>query len=170
MHPELAERNKSTMRIVMPSLISSVGQTIRDCEDFMNRHDGGESVGASVVLRELLTNAVVHGNQNAGTRRVGVTVEYLGTGRFRLQVEDEGNGFDVSSVDMSLPEDPRELQKRGYILINSLSDRLEFNDKGNRVTAYVTVPEKDHERPAKWTNGENACTQDGSRKDSAGGK
>ncbi|MBA7636369.1 hypothetical protein ES703_43987 [subsurface metagenome] len=38
---------------------------------------------------------------------------------------------------MKLPEDPRYIQKRGYILINALSEQIEFNSKGNHITVYM---------------------------------
>ncbi len=109
----------------------------------MKRHCSGSTLGASVVLRELLNNAVVHGNHSSPTSNVGVAVEHLGANRFRLRVEDEGEGFDFGCVDVGLPDDPRNVKKRGYILINSLSERLEFADEGKRVTAYVCLPEEE---------------------------
>ncbi len=56
---------------------------------------------------------------------------------FRIWVEDEGSGFDYESIrdddqDFQYPE-----KKRGYLLINRLSDRIRFNEKGNRVTVYL---------------------------------
>jgi anti-sigma regulatory factor (Ser/Thr protein kinase) len=56
-----------------------------------------------------------------------------------VTVEDEGPGFNYGAVRMSLPDDPRRLQNRGYVLIKSLSEKLEFNDRGNCVTAYVSA-------------------------------
>jgi len=141
MQPRLRSSPGSIMKTFMPSSISEMAFTIRACETYMKRHCEGDTLGALVVLQELLKNAVVHGNLRFRASMVGVTVEYLGERHFRMQVEDQGNGFDAAALDMSLPGNPRTIPRRGYVLINSLSDRLEFNDRGNCVTAYVTLPQ-----------------------------
>lgn len=142
MQPELQHARGSVMKTAMSSNTAAVTSTVRTCEAFMKRHCEGDTLGASVVLQELLKNAAVHGNRCSQTHMVGVAIEYLGERRFRIQVEDQGNGFNAAALDMSLPEDPRTITRRGYVLINSLSDRLEFSDRGNCVTAYVTLPEE----------------------------
>ncbi len=59
-------------------------------------------------------------------------------GGFSITVEDMGDGFDYSELSMGLPEDPRRLRNRGYVLINAMAERLTFNAPGNRVTALVS--------------------------------
>ena len=99
----------------------------------------------SVVFWELLTNAILHGSpngeegQNGSNGQVVALVEHMADRQFKVVVEDSGEGFDYQSLDMMLPEDPRQIKKRGYILINALADRLEFNERGNRITAFVTA-------------------------------
>ena len=98
-----------------------------------------DRLSCSIVLRELLDNAVEHGNRGIETRIVTGSLTYLGEGTFRIIVEDEGEGFDCAGLDVTVPEDPRRVKSRGYVLIHALADRLEFNEKGNRVTAYVSA-------------------------------
>jgi anti-anti-sigma factor len=93
-----------------------------------------------LVLRELLINAVEHGNREIVDRMVTCTIKHLGEWQFKITVEDEGDGFDYKSLDMKLPNDPDQLRKRGYPMINAFTDRLEFNDKGNRIVAYISIP------------------------------
>ncbi|OQX22913.1 MAG: hypothetical protein BWK80_28725 [Desulfobacteraceae bacterium IS3] len=93
-----------------------------------------------LVLRELLINAVEHGNKKAVERLVKCDVTYLDEWQFRITVQDEGEGFDHRCLEMKLPDDPQENRRRGYALIHAFTDRLEFNEKGNCVTAYIGIP------------------------------
>ncbi|MBA7522189.1 hypothetical protein ES705_14306 [subsurface metagenome] len=95
-----------------------------------------------IVLRELLLNALIHGNKSVAERHIKCRIEKLEKAEFRIEVEDEGNGFDYQNLDMRLPKNPHRLKRRGYILINALSDRIEFNSRGNCITAYVTLKQK----------------------------
>jgi anti-sigma regulatory factor (Ser/Thr protein kinase) len=92
-----------------------------------------------LVLRELLMNAVYHGNGNDHGRSVAFDVEYLGQEQFRVSVEDEGRGFDYSALDLTIPDDPRRMRNRGYIVIRKICSSLKFNDRGNRVTVEVDI-------------------------------
>jgi serine/threonine-protein kinase RsbW len=87
-----------------------------------------------VVLRELLTNAVVHGNRLIPDRTVFCAVYRLSPESYEILVRDQGNGFDFLQVNTSLPGNPQHLQKRGYVLINALTELLTFNEKGNEVS------------------------------------
>lgn len=91
----------------------------------------------SIVLREMLTNAVVHGNGGDSNLRVSCILDGRRAGTLRVTVRDAGNGFDYRSLDLRLPEQPGPLESRGYKLINAYAEHLEFNDKGNEVTAHL---------------------------------
>lgn len=62
-------------------------------------------------------------------------VEHLRGAQIKTSVEDEGEGFDYTDLDLSIPEDPRKIKRRGLILINACSEKIEFNRPGNLVTA-----------------------------------
>ena len=93
-----------------------------------------------VVARELLKNAVVHGNRNDPEKTVTLRVERLSEGRYSVEAEDDGAGFDVADV-CSGPTDAGERasggRPSGFALIRALADHVEFGETGNRVTAYV---------------------------------
>jgi anti-sigma regulatory factor (Ser/Thr protein kinase)/ABC-type transporter Mla MlaB component len=96
------------------------------------------SVGCVTILRELLINAVEHGNKLRQERCVDGSVELLSTpGQVRFVVRDEGDGFAHATRPMSFPADPCALRGRGLALIRSFADRIEFNAKGNEVTVYA---------------------------------
>ena len=121
------------------SEIHLVEQVVQTFEEYCSRLKVEEPSSLILVLRELLINAVVHGNQNEANRNVLCVIEKLNKSRFRIQVDDSGRGFDYKSLDMNPPEDLKHIKKRGYAIINALSDRIEFNDSGNKVTVFLTI-------------------------------
>jgi anti-sigma regulatory factor (Ser/Thr protein kinase) len=109
------------------------------CKKFLQKRGAPEGAATMVVLRELISNANEHGNRNADKSGVYARIEHLGDSHFAVTVQDNGEGFDHALVaKRSLPEDPRKMCHRGYFLIRILADRIEFNEKGNHITAYVT--------------------------------
>lgn len=87
-----------------------------------------------LAFTEALINAIRHGNQD--DPRKLVIIEYgIAMDQFRLVIEDEGQGFDPSLLD-----DPTSAENinrpggRGLLLIQSLVETVEFNERGNRIT------------------------------------
>jgi len=129
--------------LVFPSSMALVEAAVQDVKLFVARHLGAAAAepgtSLAVVLREMLINAVEHGNFNRYSRRVQCRVEVLADGLVAMAVEDEGDGFDWRRLDLSLPPDPRQVRKRGLPLISAYSRHLTFNAKGNRVEAVVQL-------------------------------
>ena len=133
------EKKADTLLMKIPTQQSSAWAVIDSCKAFMDELGVFDTLGIIVVLRELLNNALVHGNRGDMKNKVLIQIEYLKNSSFKIVVQDEGAGFDYHSLALELPEDPRKHRTRGYALINSLSSKLEFNDKGNRIAAIVTA-------------------------------
>lgn len=126
---------------VIPSELSEIQYVLQQVKDFVCGR-GADPSGVSIVLRELLKNAIIHGNRKSPTRHVMCSVMVAGTNLLRLTVEDQGEGFNHTALDMALPEDPTRLNNRGYRLINAFCEHLDFNEKGNRIVATMrTRPE-----------------------------
>lgn len=126
-----------SITLILPSDMGSVRSAVRRAEEFVQECGAQDDADVSLVLRELLANAIVHGNGSIPARTVTSRIEFMGKGQFRITVEDEGEGFDFRCVDTSLPEDPRRVRRRGYVLICRICSGLEFNERGNRVTVLV---------------------------------
>ncbi|QTA90488.1 ATP-binding protein [Desulfonema magnum] len=137
---EMSE-NDNTICLNFSSEMHLVDRVIQTCRDYLKRFDVSDFSHFRQAFRELLLNAVEHGNLKIADRVVMCSIEHLDKWQFRITVEDEGDGFDYKSLDMKLPSDPHQIRKRGYALINTFTDRLEFNNKGNRVIAYISIPE-----------------------------
>ncbi len=132
--------DESSISFRFSSEMRLVDRVIQGCDVYLKGLGIPEASEFRLVLRELLINAVEHGNKKAVERVVTCDIAYLDDWQFCITVEDEGQGFDHSSLEMRLPEDPQENRRRGYALIHAYTDRLEFNEKGNCVTAYIGIP------------------------------
>ncbi len=112
----------------------------------------------SLVFSEAFTNAVVHGNaglrreenesndiyrrraaQVARTQDKKVVIEtHFASDAFKFSIRDEGPGFDHTKLPDAL--DPKNLLKssgRGVFLIRRLAQKVEFNERGNKITVTI---------------------------------
>jgi serine/threonine-protein kinase RsbW len=86
-----------------------------------------------LAAEEALVNAVVHGNQLDPAKTVQVEC-HVSPSLVRLEVTDEGAGFDPASVPDCTLEERREAPGgRGVMLMRSFMTRIEYNAKGNSV-------------------------------------
>jgi sigma-B regulation protein RsbU (phosphoserine phosphatase) len=92
-----------------------------------------------LVLKEVLTNAIEHGNKFELEKHVAVSV--IPTHKdLTIIVRDQGNGFNLYKV---FSENKKNLFKergRGLIIINEYADKVEFNEKGNEIRVIFCRP------------------------------
>jgi serine/threonine-protein kinase RsbW len=124
---------------------------IRRFDEIAREWGVDNATDVDVVLRELLFNAIIHGNHNQQCLLVYCRIERAREGVIRIVVQDEGDGFDLSCLGETFPEASRTSRGRGYLLIRNLCRELKFNASGNRVSVLVdTVNGKDD----KWDAGQ----------------
>ena len=157
----LACLNQAEFHFVLENDIELVAPLIEFLEGSlvrMDRCDRNELMRVGMALHEALVNAIQHGNLEVGTelrqqdervyynltrdrrgqrpyrdRRVQVSAK-LTPHESVFVVADEGPGFDTRTVPD--PNDPANLERiggRGLILIRTFMDRVEHNDRGNRI-------------------------------------
>ncbi|MBF0288870.1 MAG: response regulator [SAR324 cluster bacterium] len=111
-----------------------------------------------ICINEAVTNAVVHGNLEVPSslkqedwkkfedlvdereadpeyENKKVTIAYhVDESQIKIEMEDEGNGFDPSNLPN--PNDPEAMlaSGRGILLIRSFMDEVSWNEKGNKIT------------------------------------
>lgn len=136
--PFKLDEKRDAMSIVFFSDMGLASHVMKEVTEFA-RKQGLHAAGLGIVLRELITNAIAHGNKHDPSRSVSLQLNRCEDGRLKLTVEDEGNGFDYVGLDMTLPDEVVRMGKRGYKLINAFSEKLEFNAKGNRIAAYLKL-------------------------------
>lgn len=124
------------------SRLCYVDRAVNDCKKYLKNLGFENFSDIILVIRELLINAIEHGNQKIIEKKVTGRIEYRGRGRFHIVVEDQGNGFNYNKLNLNLPKSGDRGRRCGYPLIYALSDMVRFNNRGNQVTAYITVPLK----------------------------
>jgi len=130
--------------IAFPSEIYKVKSIIINTVEFIRSNlpsiDEEDLFDLRLIFSELLCNAVIHGNKNDSNKNVSLTVELEDNTVFSI-ISDEGYGFDYTNLlvktksETSLYKD----RGRGILLVNSLTDSMIFNGKGNEIKFYKKV-------------------------------
>ena len=86
-----------------------------------------------MCAEEAIRNAIVHGNRS--NKKLHVKVNYrLENDRIIIEVEDEGAGFDPRKIaDPTGDDNIMKESGRGICLIKRLMDKVDFNQKGNKI-------------------------------------
>jgi serine/threonine-protein kinase RsbW len=134
--PQLAGYGRATLDLTIPNeealipgLSHTVGLLLRE---FGFAQDDWMST-VPLVLDEVLTNAMRHGNQGVPEKCVHVSVG-IDAEMLRVTVTDEGEGFRREGV-----ADPRQGDRiwrtggRGLFLIEQLMDEVSYRDEGRTV-------------------------------------
>ncbi len=82
----------------------------------------------NLVIREGLTNAVRHGNQNDPEKVVCLRLD-TDTG-IRVRIEDQGDGFNWQQTELS-PMSEAEDHGRGMTIMQTYFSQCRYNQKGN---------------------------------------
>ena len=95
-----------------------------------------------LVTRELLKNAVVHGNHNNKNKEVVFRLFRISQDRFRLEIEDSGQGGGLRHLRTTgkvreSRDRGGEAGGRGFTIINNLSEQVLFSETGNRITVLL---------------------------------
>ena len=87
-----------------------------------------------VSISELVTNAIVHGNQFSVNKCVKIRCVESDQ-CFEISVQDEGNGFDIESLPDPLMKENLPLEEgRGIFFVKQFSDEFHFADNGRKIT------------------------------------
>ena len=87
-----------------------------------------------VSTLEAVNNAIIHGNKKDESKSVEIEISFKRS-ILRISVEDEGMGFKPKEIpDPTKPENIENLSGRGVFLMSKLADKIEFNEKGNKLT------------------------------------
>lgn len=126
------------------SSINSVGTAVSEVISNIKATYGPLEEGTlfelSVVLNELVLNAVKHGNKEDESKKVRITAGVTENGFACLIIEDEGYGYDYecfckSKADCAGEDDICSIMEsgRGILIVKNLCDRVKVNDKGNKI-------------------------------------
>lgn len=94
-----------------------------------------------LALEEAVVNGFKHGNAGEANSTVELRWE-VGPDRVRIEVEDQGRGFEPADVpDPRAPENLERPSGRGIMLMRAYMSSVEYNKAGNRVTMVYERPE-----------------------------
>jgi serine/threonine-protein kinase RsbW len=134
-----------TTRLVLPSHIEAVADAAAAVTDFIKNCGITEEAafGIEMAVREAVTNAMVHGNQEDEAKSVEVTFNCRAD-ELEVEISDQGSGFDPTTVPD--PTDPANLMKtsgRGIFLMKTFMDEIEWlprPDGGTTVRMTKKIP------------------------------
>ncbi len=107
-----------------------------------------------LAIREAVANGVQHGNSEDPAKRVTVSF-VLNQEQVKIQIQDEGEGFDLGSLPD--PLDPQNLFKprgRGILLMNSFMDEVEYNFESGGGTIVTLRKAIEASKPDESEEGE----------------
>jgi serine/threonine-protein kinase RsbW len=93
-----------------------------------------------LLLREALTNAVLHGNREDPAKTVTVEL-YCGKRWITLHVRDEGEGFDWRTRERYRAGE-EETSGRGLAIYHLYADKVIFNASGNTLALWRSRKEE----------------------------
>jgi serine/threonine-protein kinase RsbW len=126
------------------STLDSTIESVDDVEESVRQfaRDSGfaepDQYFIGLATREILLNAVRHGNRFDGGKKVGLRMSRSGTG-LTIEVTDEGEGFDLERVpDARLPENRERKSGRGLTIAHAIMDEFSVG-KGAPGGAHVRM-------------------------------
>jgi len=94
---------------------------------------------SELLLREALTNAVIHGSGGDASRRIECVVR-INRRRMLLMVADQGGGFDWHNQRWGVAG-PADCSGRGMEIFRRYATHIRFNTKGNVLILRKTFEE-----------------------------
>ena len=121
------------MRSVMPATLEAIEGFLAELHLRCGAmHDWVNCFTTELLVREALTNAVMHGCGADPARQVQCVLRLRDRGLL-IAVMDEGEGFDWRAAFDREGED-FECSGRGISILRAYADRVRYNNKGNAVT------------------------------------
>ena len=123
------------IRIEIPSLSENIRMIESFIDNCKEKFHLSEDIYGNIMIAvtEAVNNAIRHGNKNDSAKNVSLCLS-LEENLIKFQVEDEGKGFDYTSLpDPTAPENIEKPGGRGIFLMKHLSDEVDFKDGGRVV-------------------------------------
>jgi len=128
--------SNQTKELKIPSALMNLSQIEKFVEEICDQHYLNDSYFGNILVavEEAVKNAIIHGNKNDINKQVIITY-HSGSRVLTFRIEDEGEGFDYSSVPDLLECEESVSAKigKGIFLIRALADNVSYNDEVNSV-------------------------------------
>ena len=121
------------LRHHMPAKLDEINRVCEAVQGYLDAIDQGQMFfEVTLLLREALVNAVVHGSQGDESKWIDVDLSIEGKDLV-MDVQDQGPGFawkEQMQQDMTTTED----HGRGLGIFQAYANEVQYNEKGNKVT------------------------------------
>lgn len=125
--------NEEKRELNLPSRLESIDKAVVEALNFAS-HVGfsdEEVYAIDMAVREVVANAVKHGNKEDETKAVEITLRNSNDG-FEVTVRDFGAGFAVEDVpDPTNPENLLKANGRGILFMKTFMDEVEWFNHAN---------------------------------------
>ncbi len=111
-----------TAQLVINEILSNIDE----------RLDENHMFDIRLILNELISNCVIHGNQKDKTKQINLFFS-LNRNKIKIKVSDEGKGFNIIHCKSDIMDE----NGRGLILVKALSDK--FLIKKNTITVLKRI-------------------------------
>lgn len=126
----------STLKLPVISTLEAIDEYCREASVFLNKNNLQNSeFTIQLLLREALTNAVIHGGVNNPENNIICSVT-IKEDSIVIFVSDTGPGFDWRTRE-SRDVDGTETCGRGNMIMDLYSREYSYNEKGNQLTIIV---------------------------------
>ena len=118
-----------TTELSLPSRIDTVATAAALVAEFLSRSGITEDAafGIDMAVREAVTNAVIHGNQQDENKTVDVTLK-SSPDAVEISVHDQGPGFNPEAVpDPTAQENILKASGRGIFFMRSFMDEVDWS-------------------------------------------
>jgi len=118
-----------------PSEMDSLRLVEKAIDELSMELDLSDEVYGNVLVAtmEATNNAIIHGNHSDPKKKVKIQI-LLAKKELKVHIEDQGHGFDYSSVpDPTAPENLEKINGRGIFLMERLSDEILYLEDGRIV-------------------------------------
>ena len=116
----------------MATDLSNVDLCVEHIRLFLEeRGEQGHLFAVSLLAREALNNAMIHGNRLEPSRRVFFRLTAM-DGGCDLEVEDQGPGFDWRSR-LQASSGVEDVRGRGHEIYRNFARSVRYNDRGNAL-------------------------------------
>jgi len=121
--------NVETTELSLPSRIETVARAADAVAEFVTRSGISDEAayGIDMAVREAVTNAVVHGNQQDEHKAVDLTLKSLPEA-VEISVHDQGRGFNPEAVpDPTRDENILKTSGRGIFFMRCFMDEVSWS-------------------------------------------
>lgn len=142
MTAEIHEGKNFSKELIIPSQPDCIRKVEEFIDEIRSALEFREDVYGNVMvaITEAVNNSIHHGNSLDSQKTVTIRCEALNVFRLKVEVLDEGPGFDPDLLkDPTSEENLEKPGGRGVFLMRNLADEISFTDQGRRVQMIFNI-------------------------------